>query len=106
MPGNSMPNTDLPKASPEIARHLTISGRVQGVGYRWSMVREAERLGVDGWVRNRQDGSVEALASGDEEAVLRLIWWARQGPAGARVDQVLVEIAEAAAPGFQTRPTE
>lgn len=88
-----------------ICRHLSIRGLVQGIGYRWAMVGEARRLGVDGWVRNRRDGSVEAIVSGAEDAVLALILWARQGPAGAVVDDVLVEIASESPRGFEQRPS-
>ena len=76
------------KANAIVTRHLVVRGLVQGVGYRWSMVQAAERLGVRGWVRNRRDGSVEALAAGEVDAVEALVRWARQGPAGARVDAV------------------
>ncbi|BEP40074.1 MULTISPECIES: acylphosphatase [Variovorax] len=94
-----------------VARHLAIRGLVQGVGYRWSMVQAAKRLRVRGWVRNRRDGSVEALVAGEASAVEELIRWARQGPEGARVDAVDVgdpagAIAAQAPPdGFEQRET-
>jgi acylphosphatase len=78
-----------------IARHLLIDGRVQGVGYRAAMQAEAERLGVTGWVRNRADGSVEAVAQGPAHLLERLISWARLGPPAARVSAVHVAIARA-----------
>lgn len=73
-----------------MAKHLTISGRVQGVGFRYSMIEEAERLGVTGWVRNRRDGTVEAVVDGTPEAVEAILAWARSGPRGARVTEVQV----------------
>ena len=90
-----------------ISRHLQISGRVQGVGFRYSMQRQAARLGLTGWVRNRCDGSVEALLQGNEEAVATLTEWARRGPAGAHVAQLSVANAEAeeSLAGFEQRPT-
>ena len=70
------------------ARHLRIEGRVHGVGYRDWLVREASRLGLYGWVRNRRDGSVEALVAGDEASVRSLLSSCRRGPALARVDRI------------------
>lgn len=69
---------------------LRIRGRVQGVFFRESMRLEAQRLGVTGWVRNRKDGSVEALLHGEPPLVEALIQWAHQGPPRAQVDSVEV----------------
>lgn len=68
-----------------MALRLHVTGLVQGVGYRESMRREAAALGVQGWVRNRHDGSVEALVDGPPDAVRALIDWAWRGPRAARV---------------------
>jgi acylphosphatase len=70
---------------------LTITGRVQGVGYRDWVLATGQRLGLSGWVRNRADGSVEALIVGEEQAVGRMIDACRRGPALARVDDIDVE---------------
>jgi acylphosphatase len=70
---------------------LTITGRVQGVGYRDWTISTARRLGLTGWVRNRHDGAVEALIVGDEGAVGRMIEACRRGPPGARVDEIDVD---------------
>lgn len=87
-----------------IARHLIITGRVQGVWYRESMRQAAERFGVAGWVRNRLDGSVEAFVQGDADRVDALIAWAWQGPPAARVEAVRVTEAEPASlAGFEKR---
>jgi acylphosphatase len=75
------------------ARRITVRGRVQGVGYRAWTMNEAERRGLRGWVRNRRDGSVEALLIGDEAAVAAMIALCRKGPPAALVDAV--ESAEA-----------
>lgn len=77
------------------ARLLRIRGRVQGVGYRNALHAEATRLGLSGWVRNRSDGSVEALVAGPVPALDELIAWARRGPRAARVDQLSWDAAPA-----------
>lgn len=71
-----------------VTKSLSIRGRVQGVGFRYSMKSQAEKIGVTGWVKNRADGSVEALVQGSREQVKEIIDWAHQGPEGARVDHV------------------
>ena len=78
-----------------VTRHLRIEGRVQGVFYRASLIDEARRLGLAGWVRNRRDGSVEAVVQGPPDAVQALIDWAHQGPPRAQVERV--EVTEAPA---------
>ena len=85
---------------------LRITGRVQGVGYRAWALQTAERLGLRGWVRNRADGSVEALVIGDEGAVAAMIAACREGPFAARVIDVAVsEAADDGSAGFQPRAT-
>ncbi|WP_303786551.1 acylphosphatase [Azovibrio restrictus] len=74
--------------------HLFISGRVQGVGYRSSLQREATARHVTGWVRNLPDGQVEALVCGSAFALASLLDWAHQGPPGARVDAIHSSPAE------------
>ena len=68
--------------------HLVVRGRVQGVLFRQSSVREAKRLGLTGWVKNRPDGAVEILAEGEEDQVKDFLAWAQHGPSTARVDKV------------------
>jgi acylphosphatase len=70
-------------------RHLVVSGRVQGVGFRYSTQRQATRLGLCGWVRNTDDGKVEIMAEGPLSAVDALEAWCRHGPPGARVTSVV-----------------
>lgn len=69
-------------------RRVVVQGQVQGVFFRDSTRDEAEREGVAGWVRNRDDGSVEAVFEGDEQAVERLVDWCRSGPSSADVENV------------------
>jgi len=74
-----------------IAVRLHVYGVVQGVGFRYSTVLAARRLGVVGWVRNRHDGSVEIHAEGSQTALDALHAWAKQGPRHARVDRVTID---------------
>jgi acylphosphatase len=73
---------------------LVVSGRVQGVSFRWYAAREATRLGLAGWIRNEPDGSVRAHAEGDDDDVDALVSWCRQGPPAARVGDVVVTEVE------------
>jgi acylphosphatase len=89
------------------AQLVRIRGQVQGVWYRGWTVEEAARRGLSGWVRNRLDGSVEALFAGEESMIAEMIEACRQGPPMARVESVVSEPAAEAAPsGFRQRPTE
>ncbi|HEX5455255.1 MAG TPA: acylphosphatase [Stellaceae bacterium] len=85
---------------------LRITGRVQGVGYRAWAIATAARLGLRGWVRNRADGSVEALVTGDEASVAVMVEACRDGPFAARVADVAVtEATDDGSEGFTPRPT-
>ncbi len=84
---------------------LVIHGRVQGVGYRESMREAAGRLGISGWVRNRLDGTVEAVVCGASTDVESLLDWSRRGPPAARVDRVEQHPAEGEFSGFERRPS-
>jgi acylphosphatase len=79
-----MPQSDKPIQ----ARRFLVRGRVQGVGFRWFVEREAHMLGIAGWVRNNHDGSVEVLAQGTRDQLLGLHSRLREGPRAARVDSV------------------
>jgi acylphosphatase len=88
------------------ARRLIVSGHVQGIGYRDWMVSRAQSLGVSGWVRNRRDGTVEALVDGETAAVEELLRACRRGPRLAEVDAIDEELAESPGePGFRNLPT-
>ncbi|MEO5612826.1 MAG: acylphosphatase [Sphingomicrobium sp.] len=77
-----------------VARKVILYGRVQGVFFRQWMVNQARNLGVAGWVHNARDGSVEAHLAGDEAAVSQMIERMRQGPAGAQVEDLTIEVVE------------
>lgn len=83
--------------------HLLIHGRVQGVWYRDSMRREAERLGVSGWVHNRSNGTVEAMVQGEADTVDALVCWAQRGPQLAEVTHVEIESGSGSYTGFEVR---
>ena len=84
--------------SPDVvAFTASVRGRVQGVGFRWSAVERAERLGVSGWVRNEYDGSVSCHCEGSRAALERYLDWLKRGPPGAYVAEV--EVSWGAASG-------
>ena len=87
---------------------LTVTGRVQGVGYRDWAIETGVRLGLTGWVRNRRDGAVEALIVGEEEAVGQMIEACRRGPPAARVEEIDVDPVDLdiLPAGFTRLPTE
>ena len=88
------------------ARLIRITGRVQGVGYRDWLLAEARRLGLSGWVRNRRDGSVEALLDGDEPSIGQMLTACRAGPSAAQVVAIEEDFAEPPdQPGFIRLPT-
>jgi acylphosphatase len=86
--------------------HVRIAGHVQGVGYRAWTEWEASELGLDGWVRNRRDGTVEAVFSGGVEAVSEMLRRCEKGPPGARVTRIDI-VAEDVGTfrGFEVKPT-
>lgn len=86
--------------------HVWISGRVQGVGYRFSTCELAGRLGLSGWVRNLGDGRVEAVFEGPSAEVARAVAWCRQGPPGAWVSELQTETeSPTGESGFRARPS-
>lgn len=91
--------------SERLTRRLVVRGRVQGVWFRESMRLEAEALGIAGWVRNRGDGSVEAMVQGAPAAVEAITRWARRGPEGAAVESLEVSEADGDFERFEKRPT-
>jgi acylphosphatase len=87
-----------------IRRRVVVHGRVQGVFFRDSTRQQAEKAGVAGWVSNREDGTVEAVFEGDEDAVARILDWVREGPGHADVERVEVTEEEPEClSGFQIR---
>lgn len=88
-------------AVPKKTFHLAIHGRVQGVFFRDSMRREAQKLGVSGWVRNCGDGSVEAVVHGPVSAVDAIVQWAHRGPPHADVSRVIAEPADGVFTSFE-----
>jgi acylphosphatase len=93
-------------AEPVESLRLRVHGQVQGVWFRDWAVAQAQELGLSGWVRNRQDGSVEAVISGPLTAVRSMVERCRRGPPAARVDAVLEEPADGQVrPGFRQLPT-
>lgn len=88
------------RAMPQKTLRLVIHGRVQGVFFRDSMRREAQNLGIGGWVRNRSDGTVEAAVQGEPAAVDAIVRWSRHGPPNAQVERVEIEPANGRYTGF------
>lgn len=91
-----------------MARKLVlVSGSVQGVGYRASAYDKAVQLGLEGWIRNRSDGSVEALVEGEDAAVAEFVEWCKRGPRSAHVVGVDAQDDASLEPlsGFEVRPT-
>lgn len=92
-----------------VTLHLRIAGRVQGVGYRYALQDVAVAHAVAGWVRNRRDGTVEAVLQGEAAAVEAVLAWSRHGPSAARVEQVDAQPAQGELDrpysGFELLPT-
>jgi acylphosphatase len=86
-----------------IAKHLIIAGQVQGVGYRDWLINLARRIGLAGWVRNRRDGTVEALVAGEADAVEEVVRACRRGPRSAVVTEITETLADVPAERDFTR---
>jgi acylphosphatase len=93
------------KAAAYAAKHLLVHGRVQGVGFRESLRYEAEMRGLTGWVRNRREGTVEAVVAGDPSEVEEVVQWARRGPPSAHVAGVDVKDVDERFTAFERLPT-
>lgn len=91
--------------SANVTKLIRLHGRVQGVYYRESMCRKAAGFGVTGWVRNRRDGTVEAMLQGSAEAVQQMLAWARRGPEMASVTEMEEEEGSGCYSGFERRET-
>lgn len=89
-----------------VTKQLRIEGLVQGVGFRYFMQRRARSLGVTGWVRNRTDGTVEAVVQGTADTIAAIIAQAKQGPRSARVTSVKVSDTQGQFTAFDLLPTE
>lgn len=75
----------------KIRAHVVLSGRVQGVYYRQNTVKQAQKLGLSGWIRNLNDGKVEAVFEGEKENIEKIVNWAKKGPFFARVSSLKIE---------------
>jgi len=89
-----------------LTKHLLITGRVQGVGYRYYLAYKARQFSITGWVRNRRDGSVEALIQGTPENIEAMVARAHRGPPNSAVAAVKVSEGSGTYTEFVTRPTE
>lgn len=81
-------------ASEKTTKHLIITGRVQGVGFRQATHQKARQIGITGWVRNRKDGTVETMIQGDPPSIEAMIEWLRHGPMLAKVTHLEIEEAD------------
>lgn len=86
---------------PQKKLRLVIHGNVQGVFFRYSMYSEAQKLGIDGWVRNNSNGSVEAAVHGEPAAVDAIVEWAQRGPELAHVERVEIKLDDGSYNGFE-----